>query len=163
MTTETFQVRDGARVVTFDGVKLGEISSRRPTSPRWTDMILYRTATDKYVLSKIGRTTVLHQPGCPSVYSRLKRFVDEHPGVEPDEAEWELHTCIPDEYDLNEILVEQTRYWAVIADHARDVIQNLYRNQDGVKFLPRMAVNLLEDAALRDKDLADAFYVEKVT
>ena len=52
--TETYQVRDGARIVTFEGELLAEVSSERPTSPRWTELKLYKTDTE-------GRTYDLMQ------------------------------------------------------------------------------------------------------
>ena len=160
--TETYQVRDGVRLVSFDGVKLAEVSSQRSTSPRWTELTLYRTDTGRYVLSKIGRTVVLHMPGCPSIIGNLNRFVDDHPGEDPDEAPWEPHVCVAADADIDELLVEETRYWAVVADTAADIIGHLHRKDGGVTVLPRLSVNLLEQAAQVDADIADGFYVERV-
>lgn len=161
--TETYRIRDGARLVTFNGDVLAEVSSHRPSSPRWTELTLYVTDSGRYVLSKVGRSQVLHQPGCSLVQSKLNRFVDENPNTEADEsAGWEFHSCIPDEYDLDVILVEETRRWAVVADEAREIVEHLQKRDGGVIFMPRMAVNLLEQASMVDTAIADAFLVETV-
>lgn len=162
MDFKTYSVRDGQRRVTFDGVELGRASSQRPGAPRWTELELYRTDSNKYVLARTGRSIVLHVPGCPGIVGKLNRFIDENPGAEPDEDAWEFHECVGDTYSLATILIEQTRHWAVIADTAEDVIGNLYRRDSGLKYLPRMSVSVLEQASRLDTDMAEAFYVERV-
>jgi len=160
--TETYQVRDGARIVTFEGELLAEVSSERPTSPRWTELKLYKTDTDKYVLSKIGRSLVLHMPGCPAIVGRLDRFVDVHPGEDPERGSWDMHVCVAIDYDQDELLLEETRFWAVVADTAQDVVNHLQRKEGGVTLLPRMSVNLLEQASENDEAIGNAFYIQKI-
>lgn len=160
MTTETYKIRDGSRVVSFDGVLLSAVSSERAGASRWTELELYKTESGKYVLSRVGRSVVTHVFECADVTSRLPLFVKEHPERDPDDFDY--HTCVPQEYDLDKLLVEQDRFWALIADNAQDIIEGLHRKKDGVRFLPRMAVDLLERASGVDSAIADAFYVEKV-
>lgn len=159
--TQTYQVRDGARIMAFDGTCIATVSSRRPSSPRWTELELYRTDTGKYVLSKIGRSVVTHVPGCPKIFGQLPLFSEEYPGEDPD-GDFEYCDCVPEEYNFNTLLVEQTRYWALVADAATAIVNELHTVKSGVRVLPRMAVNLLESAAKMDKQIADAFYVEHV-
>jgi hypothetical protein len=159
--TQTYQVRDGARIMAFDGVCIAKVSSRRPSSPRWTELELYRTDTGKYVLAKIGRSVVVHAPGCPRLFGHLPKFVEEHPDQVPENG-FEYDECVPEEYDFNTLLVEQTRFWALVADAASAIVNELHTVKGGVRVLPRMAVNLLEAAALIDGQIADAFYIEHV-
>ncbi len=159
--TKTYQVRDGSRIMEFDGACLAIISSRRPSSPRWTELELYKTDTGKYVLAKIGRSVVVHMPGCPKIYGNIPRFVDEYPDDVP-ENDFDYCDCVPEEYDFNSLLVEQTRFWALVADKASAIVNELHTVKNGIRVLPRMAVNLLEAAAESDKEIADAFYVEHV-
>lgn len=52
------EVRDGSRVVRFEGSLLAEASSRWGDSPRWTELALYRTAAGTYVLAGVGRSVL---------------------------------------------------------------------------------------------------------
>ena len=155
--SQTWNVRDDGRVITFEGVRLAEITSKRPNASRWTDMALYRTDSGKYVLTKIGRTIVLHDPACPEIVKRLNLFMDEYPEGDPERDGFDLHPCIGETYYMDEILVEQTRYWAFIADSSDAVVEALHKNEGGVRFLPRMSIRLLDEAILRDTDLALAY------
>jgi hypothetical protein len=155
-------VRDGERLISFDGVSLAEVSSARPTSPRWTEMTLYRTDAGRYVLSKVGRTKVLHQIGCPGIMSKLNLYMDEFPNTIPEEGGFDFHTCVGASYYLDEILVEQTRYWVFIGETADAIVSALYNTKGDVRFLPRMSINLLEAAALRDNAIAEAYGNERV-
>jgi hypothetical protein len=114
------------------------------------------------VLSKIGRSKVLHVPGCPNVYQKLELFVDEFPTGEPETDGFTYDDCVPTEYILDELLIEQTRFWAYVAEKPEDIIDSLHNDRDGARYLPRMAVNLLSEAAKVDPDIAKAFYVQRV-
>jgi hypothetical protein len=56
MPTFTLE-RAGAKHLRFNGELLAEATSQDATSIRWTDLALYRTAANAYVVSAIGRTT----------------------------------------------------------------------------------------------------------
>jgi hypothetical protein len=156
MSSKTWNVRDDGRVITFEGVKLAETSSKRPNVTRWTDMALYKTDTGKYVFTKVGRTVVLHDPACPDIVRKLNLFMDEYPDRDPEDG-FDLHSCIGETYYMDEILVEQTRFWAFIAESAEAVVDALHKNEGGMRFLPRMSINLLEAAIPKDVDLAAAY------
>lgn len=162
MGDTAWSVRDGARLISFDGVRLAEVSSARSTSPRWTEMVLYKTESGRYVLSKIGRTKVLHQAGCPAIMGRLNLYMDEFPNTAPEEGNFDFHTCVGESYYLDELLVEQTRYWAFIGETAEAIVKALYNSKGDVRFLPRMSINLLEEAMLRDNAIAEAYGNERV-
>ena len=151
------EVRDGTRVIRFSGVLLGSASSERAASPRWTDKKLYRTEAGSYVLAQVGQTRVIHEPGCSAIMARLNRFVDEHPNAEPVEPRWTFHTCVGETYDLDKILVERTRYGAFITDSPDDIVHNLYKVSGDGRYLPRLSVDLLEEASKHDPGIESAY------
>jgi hypothetical protein len=57
------RLRDSYREVEFNGVLLSEVSTDNSSSPRWTEMELYKITdgTGRYVLSVMGRSVVYHQ------------------------------------------------------------------------------------------------------
>lgn len=159
----TWSVRDSARrTLEFEGEKLAEVSSERAHSPRWTEMKLYRTDSGKYVLSKVGRSRVLHDPSCTAINDKLNLFVDEFPEGDPERDKFDLHTCIGETYYIDEIVVEETRYWAFVSESAHDIVKTLHKNEGGVRSLPRMSANLLEEAVPKDAEIAEAFTVERI-
>jgi len=163
MTTLTqYQVQDGSRVLTFDGVLLGSASSKRSGSPRWSELRLYKTTGGSYVLEKIGRSTVLHEPGCSSIIGVIPRFEDEHPGDDPDDGYW-YDDCVPEMYDLTKLLVEKDRHWALIADDPAQVVDALYRRKDGARHLPRLSIELLEKVMKEDEAIAGSYMVERIS
>jgi hypothetical protein len=157
-----WSVRDGARIVTFDGVCLAEISSARSGVARWTDMALYLTNSGKYVMTKVGRSKVLHEPGCSAIKGKLNLFMDEFPDGDPERDGFEFHTCVGESYYMDNLLVEQTRYWVFIGDSAQALVDSLYRNSDGMRFIPRMNIMLIEEAMLKDNAIAEAYQVERI-
>lgn len=56
------RLRDSYREVEFEGILLGEVSTDNGSSPRWTEMELYKIAdgSNRYVLSVVGRSLVYH-------------------------------------------------------------------------------------------------------
>lgn len=52
-------VHDGDRELRFCGFLLGASSSHRPTSDRWAEIAIHRTAEGRYIVSGIGRSTRL--------------------------------------------------------------------------------------------------------
>lgn len=52
------EVRDGDRVLEFDGHVVAQSSSRTDGRPRWIEFTLYETSGGKYVLHRVGRTVV---------------------------------------------------------------------------------------------------------
>lgn len=77
-------LRDSYREVEFEGILLGEVSTDNNSSPRWTEMELYRITsgdnTGKYVLSVMGRSVVyhVHDGQCNSgVPTAVKKITDE--------------------------------------------------------------------------------------
>lgn len=157
---DKYQVRDGSRLLTFDGELLGRISSQRPNVPRWTEMSIYKTVGGSYVLEKVGRSIVTHMPGCSEVFSDLPRFQDAHPGDDPDD--YEFHSCVPTEYDFPSLLVEEDRYWAIISEDTDKIVDALYRRRDNSRHLPRISIELLEKVSANHPPFGNDWKVEHI-
>ena len=159
---ESRHVRDGSRQISFEGTLLAKVSSERPGTSRWTEMRLFKTAGGSYVLEKVGRSVMTHMPGCPRIIGRIPRFQEAHPGEEPENGFW-FDDCVPEEYDFTQLLSEEDRFWAVIADQPDRVVEALYRKKEGSRYLPRISLDLLEQAAAVDPLLGDAYLIEKIS
>jgi len=157
----TYQVRDGARLLSFEGELLGTISSRRG-DPRWTEMTLYRTAKGQYILEKVGRSVMMHMPGCSEIIGDIPRFQTEHPGDDPDVG-YVYHGCVPEEYDFTRLLVENNRYWATVVDDPEKIVEALYRRRKGTRHMPRIGLDLLEQVSLKDPSFGDSWRVEYIS
>jgi len=57
-----YEIPDDYDGVVFEGTLMARAHTRRGGQPRWTELVLYRTEGDQYVISKIGRSIVYHQP-----------------------------------------------------------------------------------------------------
>lgn len=53
-----FEVKDGDRILRFNGVLIGEASSHKEGKPRWAHITIYRTEAGKYIVAGCGKTTV---------------------------------------------------------------------------------------------------------
>lgn len=142
------QVRDGNRLLTFDGELLASISSRDDDRDRWTEMNVYRTTGGSYILEKVGRSIRLHIAGCSEIMKDLPLFQQVHPGDDPEVGYSWCERCSPpigEEYDFPSLLVEEDRFWATISTDPDVIIDALWRKREGYKRLPRISVQLLTD------------------
>lgn len=161
------QVRDGNRLLTFDGRLLASISSREsPDKDRWTQMSVYLTQGGSYILEKVGRSVRLHIPGCGDALKDLPLFQQEHPGDDPEDGYYSwCNLCSPsigEEYDFTTLLVERDRFWATISTDPDVIIDALWRKREGYKRLPRISVQLLTDLCLVDPKF-ESWRTEKVS
>lgn len=152
-----FVVQDGFRRITFDGDLLAKASSERPQPRRWTDLALYRTAGGTYILEKVGSSRVTHVRDCPDVVEDLPRFQEVYPGEDPDDPEFEYHSCVPEVFVFPDLLVEKDRYWAQISENPTSVIKSLMRYRDHSRWLPRLSMQLLERASELDPEIRRAY------
>jgi hypothetical protein len=163
--SQTFKVRDGqTRIIEFDGQRLGEVSSRRSQAPRWTELRLYRTDAGVYVLEKVGASVVVHAPGCSDILNPLPRFQEMHPGADPSDGTWWFCERCGDlaVRDITKLLVESNRYWAIIAEDPAQIVDSLYRRKNGARSMPRMSLDLLDEAGRCDPTILDSFKAEFV-
>lgn len=147
------QVRDGNRLLTFDGRLLASISSWEGGKDRWTEMRVYQTVGGSYILEKVGRSIRLHMPGCPDILKNLPLFQQAHPGDDPEVGYSWCDRCAPpvgEEYDFTSLLVEEDRYWATISTEPEDIIEALWRKREGYRRLPRISEDLLSKLCVVD-------------
>lgn len=159
------QVRDGHRLLTFDGELLASISSRADDRDRWTEMRVFKTAGGSYILEKVGRSIRLHIPGCPDILKDLPLFQQAHPAEDPEVGYSWCEVCAPpigEEYDFPSLLVEEDRYWATMSTDPQVIIDALYRKREGYTRLPRISVQLLNDLCEVDPKF-EVWRTEKVS
>jgi hypothetical protein len=160
--SEPIVVRDGSRQITFDGDLIAAVSSAGGSKPRWSEYKLYKTVNSTYVLEKIGRSIVVHMPACPEIIDQLDRFQDKNPGRDPSDGWWFCESCTHGRVDITALLIEHDRHWVTITEDPIHVVDALYRKRDGARHLPRLILELLDQAARVDDSIAEAFRVERL-
>jgi len=154
------EVRDGARILRFEGQLLAESSSRRPTpdSTRWIEFVLYKTDGGSYILGRIGRSLLFHSKGCSVVDRNGLR-----PGGVVDSDAVPCTLCRPVATESS-LYIEQTRYWAQVSESPEAVLSALYKyDADGARYLTRVAETLINRASTNDEELEAAYRVEHVS
>jgi len=160
---EQLSARDGRRVITFQGELVASASSANPSSNgRWTELRVYRSKGGSWIVEKVGRSTMVHIPGCDRVQSdKLPRFQEAHPGQDPDDG-YVYCECVGDEYDFTTLLVEEDRYWASVCDSVDALVEAVHRRKGGTRRLPYFAQGVLDTLSERYPEVAAAYQVETV-
>lgn len=155
-----YEVKNGSRLLRFEGQKLAFSSSRRNDSPRWIEFDLYKTVSGSYVLSRVGVSHVFHSSVCPLVekYGLHESSVEDL-GVDAVGC----NECDPD-FDDPILYPESFRYWTLVADDAETVLDALYQpdSRSRGRYLTRVAERLLEAASLLDPDIDQVYRVEYI-
>jgi hypothetical protein len=154
-----FEVKDGSRILQFNGKLLAESSSWRRGSTRWIEFELYKTENGSYILSRIGISLVIHGAACPLV----KRYGLSEAAVADTNAESiPCEQCQPTaEADL--VFPEKPRYWAQVSEEPDAVLEALYKyDQGGARYLTKVAERLLEDAAGNDRGIEKMYRIELI-
>lgn len=155
----TYEVRDGSRVLQFNGKMLAESSSWRRNSYRWIEFRLYKTENGSYILSRVGVSLLYHGAACPLV----KRYIlSEVPVAELETGAVPCEECNP---DLSAALVfpEKHRHWALVSEEPDAVLEALYKYDDGgARYLTNVALRLMEQASEADEKLASIYRVEMI-
>jgi hypothetical protein len=150
------RVRDGQRILQFDGKEIGFSTSKRRGAVRWIEFTLYKTDEGgQYVLSRVGFSKLYHLPDCEiAERSRL----DESPRgeVEPDDHPCEQ--CKPDKSNFPFVSFEREKHWARVYSTPEDVIDGLMKVdlKSGNRYMTAVARRLLEDAGQSDDALYEA-------
>lgn len=155
-------VRDGQRILQFEGQLLGKSSSYRRDAMRWIEFYLYKTDEgQQYILSRIGYSKLYHLPECEiSVRSRL----DESPRDEIESDDHPCETCEPDLSDFPFVSFEREKYWARVFSTPEDVISGLMKKdvKSGNLYMTSVARRLLEDAGQYDDDIYNSVNIEVI-
>ena len=149
-----FEVKNGQRVIRFEGSLLASSSSRRGDSSRWIEFRLYKTAGSSYILSRIGVSHVFHDATCLLV---TRYGLHEAHVSSLKDYSTPCEECLPDSDDPI-IYPEEIRYWTLVADDAVAVVDALHkRDINGGRYLTNVAERLLTDASRVDSDIDMAF------
>lgn len=152
-----YEVKNGNRILRFEGEVLAHSSSKRPGSPRWIEFSLFRTEKGQYVLSRVGVSHVYHSSVCPLVprYGLHEASVGDLAPISVPCDE-----CNPD-YSDPIIYPETYRHWTLVTDEPDAVLDALYKeDRNGARYLTRVAESLLEDASAVDPALDQVYRVE---
>lgn len=157
------RVKDGQRILQFEGAKIGFSTSKRRNAERWIEFTLYKTSEGgQYVLSRVGFSKLYHLPEC-EIAERSK--LDESPRAEIIEGEDSpCQACRPDRTDFPFVSFEREKHWARVYSSAEDVIDGLMKAdiKSGNRYMTAVARRLLEDAGSVDDALYEATNVETV-
>lgn len=154
-----YEVKDGSRILQFNGRRLGSSSSWRPDSIRWIEFELYRTENGSYILSRVGVSLVFHVASCPLVkrYGLQEQSVDD---LRQDAIP--CPECRPTR-DAPLVFPEKDRTWAQVSDDADAVLEALYKYDDGnTRYLTKVAQRLLESASRYDQNIDMVYHVELI-
>lgn len=151
-------VKDGDRVLQFNGTLLAKSTSQRSGAFRWIEFELYKTESGSYILSRVGVSLIYHGAAC-SIVSKYK--LNEAPANNLLLNSVPCQECQPDE-SLDLIFPEKYRYWAQVSDHPEAVLDSLYKydESNGAYYLTSVAQRLLKQAAKVDSGIAQVYNVE---
>jgi len=151
-------VQDGSRNLKFEGTLLAHSSSRTRNKPRWIEFSLFKTGKGHYVLSRVGISLIYHHGTCPTV---RRNDLDPLPSEVIPEGRIPCYDCQPDLHTDELVYPEMDRKWAQVSDSAQGVVSSLLQtDENGTDYLTEVARTLLERAAEKDAQIANAFFTE---
>jgi len=153
------EVKDGSRILQFEGRVLGESSSQGSDSTRWIEFRLYKTESGSYILSRVGVSLVFHGAACPLV---RKYKLNEISTTELDVEAKPCEECLPSR-QLPVVFPEKERTWAQVSDGPEAVLEALYKyNYDGSRYLTKVAKRVLEQASKFDERIDLMYRIEVI-
>jgi hypothetical protein len=153
------EVKDGSRILKFNGKLLGKSSSYRRGSNRWIEFELYKTDNGSYVLSRIGVSVIYHTGACHLV----KRY-----GLQEISSQDVVSDVVPCDDCKPSLMAEvvfpeKNRYWAQVSDDPNAVLEALYKfDNGGAKYLTHVAQRLLEESSVADKGIESVYRIEMI-
>jgi hypothetical protein len=153
------EVKDGSRILKFNGKLLGKSSSWRRGSNRWIEFELYKTDNGSYVLSRVGVSVIYHAGACHLV----KRYGLQE--VNTDDLRDDVVPC--DEcrpsFEAGMVFPEKYRYWAQVSEDPNAVLEALYKyDNGGARYLTHVAQRLLEESSETDKGIESVYRIEMI-
>lgn len=157
-----YKVKDGVRTYKFSGSMLSKSSSETPEKDRWVEFELYKTEDKEvYIVSRVGHSRIYHNEDCDVVSRNRLNAVD--PLELNDKKYTPCNLCNPTFMDMRGVYPEVPRYHAQVCDTPEQVISHLKKKDaNNYVYLTKVARDLLEDAALVDGDIRDAYFVEEI-
>lgn len=132
----------------FDGVLLAQSTSRRPESHRWVEFSLYRSNGGALILGRVGHSLYYHSIGCEVVQRNRLEPGHLQRGAIPCEL------CSP-QVGEEVLCPELPRYWAQVYTEPHEVLAALQRDNGHMKYVTNVAIKLIEQAAVRDRGIAE--------
>ncbi len=156
------EVRDGHRILKFEGERIGFSSSKHRDSLRWIEFTLYKTTGNgRYVISRVGYTKLYHLPEC-EIAERSK--LDETNRAEVREDDHPCEVCQPHLSDFPFVSFEREKHWArdyATPEEVIDALMSVDRKNNN-RFMTAVARRLLDDAGAVDDAVYDAVNVEVI-
>lgn len=158
-----FQVKDGDRVLQFEGELLAHSSSYRPDSDRWVEFDLYRTRAGAYVVSRVGYSVLYHTGSC-AVVRKGRHEPAPVATLTQESRPCEMCSPVADIDQANQLIYpEKPIYWAQPCSNADAVLESLAKyDQDGARYFTHVARKLIRDASEKDFALRDSYFVETI-
>jgi hypothetical protein len=158
-----FQVKDGDRVLQFEGKQLAHSSSYRADADRWVEFDLYRTEAGAYVVARVGYSNLFHTADC-KVVRRGRHSPAPVATLTEDSKACELCSPVTSVDQAHELIYpEKPIYWAQVCQNADGALESLAMyDQDGARYFTHVARKLIRDAAKHDMPIRDAYYVEVI-
>jgi hypothetical protein len=153
------EVKDGSRILKFNGKLLGKSSSWRRGSNRWIEFELYKTDNGSYILSRVGVSVIYHGGACHLV----KRYGLQEAGTEAlrDDVV-PCDECRPS-FEAGIVFPEKYRYWAQVSEDPNAVLEALYKyDNGGARYLTHVAQRLLEESSETDKGIESVYRIEMI-
>lgn len=156
------QVKDGTRLLEFEGRLIANSTSWRRGADRWVEFTLYRTNSGKYIISRMGMSLLYHDPGCEVVSRNNLR---EEPLSTLDRDAVPCDICRPTgNGNFPIICPEKPRHWAQVCESADAVVEALQKYDDnGSRYLTYVAKRLLEAASEEDVEIDAAYRIETIS
>lgn len=150
-------VRDGGHVLRFQAAVIGAATSQRGSSPRWSELVIYRLLDGNYLVSKIARSTVAHRPECQRVRRWMMRWA-EAPGTGEDRVNRvpcvECWPSLRQPWDPD-LRLEVTHYQAISAANAESVVSAMRNPKaDTTLSMPQIVRDVLSQCAQLDEVFA---------
>ena len=154
-----YEVKDGSRILRFEGELLGSSTSYRRGSDRWIEFELYKTLNGSYVLSRVGVSLVFHASTCSLV--RRYGLSEASPKALHRDA-LPCEECDPSR-DLPIVYPEKNRTWTQVSEEPEAVLDSLYKyDSNNTRYLTKVAQRLLEQASEKDSRIEAVYRIETI-
>lgn len=159
----SYRLKDKLDDVEFVGEQIAFATTETATSTRWTEVTIYRTIGQQYVIQRVGRSVLYHlhdgvcNTGIPTAYADIPQG---------DEDLVPCDRCNPpdvDDLEIDELVdLELDRYNVDICQ-ADEVATKLQLSRpDGSTFMSQVAGRALAQALAADPALRQSVTVRKV-